>query len=62
MFCLSSPQQEAGGKYRGIKLRELIVKQDAWCQSLVIALSVSLILLFGIFGGNEAANFIYFQF
>ena len=33
-------------KYCGIKLRELIVKQDAWCQSLVIALSVSLILLF----------------
>lgn len=50
-------------KYRGIKLRELIVKQDAWCQSLVIALSVSLILLFGIYGGSSgAANFIYFQF
>ena len=50
-------------KYRGIKLRELIVKQDAWCQSRVIALSVSLILLFGIYGGSSgAANFIYFQF
>ena len=50
-------------KLRGIKLRELIVKQDAWCQSLIIALSAALILLFGILGDStEAVSFIYFQF
>lgn len=50
-------------KYRGVCMRKLIMAQDSWCRVLVISLSVSLILLFGIWGNAyDAASFIYFQF
>ena len=50
-------------KYRGIKMREVIAKQSMLFQCFVIAISIILILLFGIWGsGYNESNFIYFQF
>lgn len=50
-------------KYKGIKLREVLARQDDWAQSLSVAAAVLGILLFGMWGaGYDAANFIYFQF
>lgn len=50
-------------KKRGIVIRSMILKQDAWCRILLIALFVTFILIFGIWGtGYNAASFIYFQF
>lgn len=50
-------------KYNKVVIREIIAKQDWWCQSLIIAFAVLAILLFGIWGSSyNAANFIYFQF
>ena len=50
-------------KKKGIKIRELISKQDYWFRWLVIVGSICTILVFGIWGSqyNEAA-FIYFRF
>ena len=50
-------------KRKGIRIREVIAKQDAWVRWLVIAVSITLIMIFGKYGpAYEAANFIYFQF
>lgn len=50
-------------KYKKIIIREIIIKQDAWFRCCVIALSITLILTFGIWGpAYDAASFIYFQF
>lgn len=50
-------------KKKGIKIREVIVKQDYWFRWLFIAFVISAILTFGIWGPNyNEANFIYFQF
>ncbi len=50
-------------KYKEIKIRNIIMKQAAWFQILIISGSVLAILLFGIYGlAHDAANFIYFQF
>lgn len=50
-------------KQRKIAVREIIAKQDAWCQVLFIAFSVVFILIFGIYGTSyDASKFIYFQF
>lgn len=50
-------------KYRGVKIREVIMKQDGWFRCLFIAAVVCLILVFGKWGPMfEQANFIYFQF
>lgn len=50
-------------KYKGIKLREVLARQDDWAQSLSVVAAVLGILLFGMWGaGYDAANFIYFQF
>jgi D-alanyl-lipoteichoic acid acyltransferase DltB (MBOAT superfamily) len=50
-------------KYKGVCIRQVIAKQDYWFQAVVIAVSISAILLFGIWGsGYNASNFIYFQF
>lgn len=50
-------------KRKGIKIREVIVKQDYWFRCLLIAVSIGLILLFGMWGPSfDKANFIYFQF
>lgn len=50
-------------KYKKIKIRNIIMKQNAVCQIFVISGSVLVILLFGIYGlAHDAVNFIYFQF
>ena len=50
-------------KRRGVCIRAVIARQDAWCQAVIVAFSVCFILLFGIWGSAyDAANFIYFQF
>ncbi len=50
-------------RYRGIVVRDVILRQDYWFRWLFLALSVTAILTFGIWGPNyDAANFIYFQF
>lgn len=50
-------------KYKGIKLRAVLVKQDDWAQCMTVVVAVLGILLFGMWGvGYDAANFIYFQF
>lgn len=50
-------------KRNGVKIREVIVRQDYWFRWLFIAFAISAILTFGIWGPNyNEANFIYFQF
>ncbi len=50
-------------KYRGVRVRAVLMKQDWLFQAILISLSVTAILLFGIWGGSyDAASFIYFQF
>ena len=50
-------------KKKGIRIREVIAAQDYWCRLLVMVVSISFILMFGIWGsGYDSAGFIYFQF
>ena len=50
-------------KYKGIQIRNVIVKQDNWFRWIFIAFVVWGILTFGIWGTQyNEANFIYFQF
>ena len=50
-------------KQKKICIREIVARQDAWCQVLIIAFSVVFILVFGIYGTSyDASKFIYFQF
>ena len=50
-------------KRKGIKIREVIAKQDYWLRWIYFALVISAILIFGIWGPDyNEANFIYFQF
>lgn len=50
-------------KHQGIKIREVIIRQDYWFRWLFYAFTVGAILLFGKWGPSfNSANFIYFQF
>lgn len=50
-------------KYHGIQIRKELAKQSILFQCFVIAFSIVMILLFGIWGsGYNESNFIYFQF
>ena len=50
-------------KRKGLKISFVIGTQNALCRWLIIGISVSFILVFGIWGENyNAASFIYFQF
>lgn len=50
-------------KRRGIRVREVIARQDYWCRYLIMIAAICFILIFGIWGsGYNAAGFIYFQF
>ena len=50
-------------KQRGIAVRKIILRQDAWFRWLAFAVSTAVVLLFGVWGpGFSEANFIYFQF
>ena len=47
----------------GIKVRNVIMKQDYWCRCLVMIVAICFILIFGKWGsGYDANGFIYFQF
>lgn len=49
--------------YHGIVVRHKILEQDYWFRTMAFALSVSVILIFGIWGtGYESDAFLYFQF
>ena len=51
------------GKYKGICIREKILKQDFWFRWLVFAGGALFVVIFGIWGGSyDAKSFIYFQF
>lgn len=50
-------------KYKNIKIRQIVAKQDYWAQCLTVIVAALGILVFGMWGvGYDAANFIYFQF
>jgi len=50
-------------KHKGVKIREIIMKQDGWFRYVFIAATTALILLFGLWGPSfDSSNFIYFQF
>ena len=50
-------------KYRGVKLRSVLMRQDYLFQAVFLSVSIAAILLFGIWGSSySAASFIYFQF
>lgn len=50
-------------KYRGIKIREVILAQELWCRWLCYFAAFGFILIFGVWGGSyDASSFIYFQF
>ena len=50
-------------KQRGVAVRRVILRQDAWFRWLTFAVSTAVVLLFGVWGpGFSEANFIYFQF
>jgi hypothetical protein len=50
-------------KYKGIKIREIVIRQELWCRWLCYIGFVMFIMIFGIWGaGYDAAGFIYFQF
>ena len=50
-------------KHRGVRLRDVLIRQDVWFQAIFVGLAAAAILLFGIWGSAyDAASFIYFQF
>ncbi len=50
-------------KYRGVKICEIIIKQNVWMRWIIYTISVMFILIFGIWGpAFDSGNFIYFQF
>ena len=50
-------------KSKGIRIREVVIKQSLWCRLVVIYAAVIAILVFGVWGAAyDAASFIYFQF
>lgn len=50
-------------KHKGVKIRDIIIKQDYWFRWISIAFFILVLLTFGKYGpAYDAANFIYFQF
>ena len=50
-------------KYKGIVVREVLMKQELWFRWIVYIAAVMSILIFGVWGASyDAASFIYFQF
>ena len=48
---------------KGVRIRKIIMEQDFWFRSVTFAISVVIILIFGIWGtGYESDAFLYFQF
>lgn len=50
-------------KYKGIRIRDVIIGQELWCRWLCYIAAFWFILVFGVWGGSyDASSFIYFQF
>lgn len=50
-------------KHKNIKIREIILKQDGWFRCIFIAITITAVLLFGLWGPSfDNSSFIYFQF
>ena len=50
-------------KYRGIRIRDILIEQELWCRWLCYITAFWFILVFGVWGGSyDASSFIYFQF
>ncbi|MCR5402602.1 MAG: MBOAT family protein [Butyrivibrio sp.] len=50
-------------KKKNVIIRDVILAQDGWCKVLIIAVAISAILIFGVWGtGYNDSSFIYFQF
>lgn len=50
-------------KRKGIRVREIILRQDGYIKCLVVSLSILMIMVFGKYGpAYNAVNYIYFQF
>lgn len=50
-------------KRRGIRIREVIQRQNAWCRIVCVVAGIMAVLIFGIYGpGYDQTGFIYFQF
>ena len=63
IFCLLLLLYADVMKRRGIVLRNKIMAQNSWRQSLFFVVTICAILLCGVWGpGYQEANFIYFQF
>ena len=63
MMCIALLLAADICKYHGIRVREVIAKQDIWVRWLVFSVSICFILLVGIWGpGYNKSGFIYFQF
>ena len=63
LLCIAALLAADGCKRRGIRIRAVIARQDAWVRWLTFAASVSFILLTGVWGpGYDPASFLYFQF
>lgn len=50
-------------KTKGIAVRKVILQQDAWFRCVFVAISILVLLIFGMWGpGYDASVFVYFQF
>lgn len=50
-------------KRKGIKVREIVLRQDYWFKGILVILGILVIMVLGKYGpAYDAANFIYFQF
>lgn len=50
-------------KYNGIVIRDIILRQDRWFRCVFFAVSILVIMIFGIYGPvYDSAAFVYFQF
>ena len=50
-------------KYKGVKISDLVLKQDLWFRYVVIVAATLIVLVFGVYGSSYGVtSFIYFQF
>ena len=50
-------------KYRGVRVRDVLIDQELWCRWLCYITAFWFILVFCVWGGSyDASSFIYFQF
>lgn len=50
-------------KHKGVVIRKIIMNQDGWFRYILIAVSITIVMVFGKYGpAYDSANFIYFQF